>query len=78
MTIKELLSVLDTESANTILIIKNNEILWGDSETTTIPCRLLDCKVKSVAPQCDTNYYEDSNGEMCEWGNELSMVIEIY
>ena len=78
MAVKELLSVLDTESASVVLIIKDNEILWSDSETANIPTNLLDCKVKSVAPQCDTNYYEDYNGEMCEWGNELSMVIEIY
>lgn len=78
MTVKELLSVLDTESVSTILIIKNNEVLWSDSGITNIPTNLIGCNVKSATPQCDTNYYEDSNGEMCACGNELSMVIEIY
>ena len=77
MTVKDLLSVLDTECIDTILIIKGNEILWGDTELTTIPQNLLDCKIKSVSPQRDTEYYEDYNGEMCEWDSELNVVIEI-
>ena len=77
MTVKELLSVLDTECIDSIVIIEANEILWSDIELTTIPQNLLDCKIKSVAPQRNTEYYEDYNGEMCEWGSELSVVIEI-
>lgn len=77
MTVKDLLSVLDTECIDTILIIKDNGVLWSDTELTTIPQNLLDCTIKSVAPQRDTEYYEDYNGEMCEWGSELSVVVEI-
>lgn len=77
MTVKELISVLDAESVDSAVIIKDNEILWSDTELTTIPHNLLDCKIKSVAPQRNTEYYEDCNGEMCEWGSELSIVIEI-
>lgn len=77
MTVKDLLSVLDTECIDSVIIIKDNEILWSDAELTTIPQNLLDCTVKLVSPQRDTEYYEDYNGEMCEWGSELSVVIEI-
>lgn len=77
MTVKDLLSVLDTECVDSIVIIKDNEILWSDAELTTIPQNLLDCTVKLVSPQRNTEYYEDCNGEMCEWGSELSVVIEI-
>lgn len=77
MTVKELLSVLDTECIDSIVIIKDNEILWSDTELTTIPQNLLDCTVKLVSPQRNTEYYEDYNGEMCEWGSELSVVVEI-
>ena len=77
MTVKELLSILDIDGVDSVVIIKDNEILWGDTELTTIPQNLLDCKIKSVAPQRDTEYYEDYNGEMCEWDSELSVVIEI-
>ena len=77
MTVKDLLSVLDTECVDSIVIIKDNEILWSDIELTTIPQNLLDCKIKSVAPQCNTEYYEDYNCEMCEGSSELSVVIEI-
>lgn len=77
MIIKELLSVLDIDSVDSVVIIKDNEILWSDTELTTIPQNLLDCKIKSVSPQRNTEYYEDNNGEMCEWGSELSVVIEI-
>lgn len=77
MTVKDLLSVLDTECIDSVVIIKDNEVLWSDTELTTIPQNLLDCKIKSVAPQCNTEYCEDYNGEMCEWGSELNVVIEI-
>ena len=77
MIIKELLSVLDTECVDSIVIIKDNEILWSDTELTTIPQNFLDCVIKLVSPQRDTEYYEDYNGEMCECGSELSVVIEI-
>lgn len=77
MTVKELLSVLDAECVDSIVIIKDNEILWSDAELTTIPQNLLDCTVKLVSPQRNTEYYEDCNGEMCEWGSELSVVVEI-
>lgn len=77
MTVKDLLSVLDTECIDSVIIIKDNETLWSDTELTTIPQNLLDCKIKSVAPQCNTEYCEDYNGEMCEWGSELNVVIEI-
>lgn len=77
MTVKDLLSVLDTEYIDSVVIIKDNEILWSDTELTTIPQNLLDCKIKSVSPQRNTEYYEDYNGEMCEWDSELSVVIEI-
>ena len=77
MTVKELLSVLDAESIDSIVVIKDNEILWSDAELTTIPTKLIDCEVKLVSPQRNTEYYEDYNGEMCEWDSELSIVIEI-
>lgn len=77
MTVKDLLSVLDTECIDSIVIIKDNEILWSDTELITIPQNLLDCTVKLVSPQRNTEYYEDCNGEMCEWGSELSVVVEI-
>ena len=77
MTVKDLLSVLDTECIDSVVIIKDNEILWSDIELTTIPQNLLNCTVKLVSPQHNTEYYEDCNGEMCEWGSELSVVVEI-
>lgn len=77
MTVKDLLSVLDTECIDGVVIIKDNEILWSDTELTTIPQNFLDCVIKLVSPQRDTEYYEDYNGEMCEWDSELSVVIEI-
>lgn len=76
MTVKDLLSVLDTECIDSVVIIKDNEILQSDTELITIPQNLLDCTVKLVSPQRNTEYYEDYNGEMCEWGSELSVVIE--
>ena len=77
MTVKELLNVLDTECIDSVVIIKDNEILWSDTELTTVPQNLLDCKIKLVSPQRNTEYYEDYNGDMCEWCIELSVVIEI-
>lgn len=77
MTVKDLLSVLDTECIDGVVIIKDNKILWSDTELTTIPQNFLDCVIKLVSPQRDTEYYEDYNGEMCEWDSELSVVIEI-
>ena len=77
MTIKEFLSVLDTECIDSVVIIKDNEILWSDTELTTIPQNLLDCTIKLVSPQRNTEYYEDCDGDMCECGSELSVVIEI-
>lgn len=77
MTIKELLSVLDTECIDSVVIIKDNEILWSDTELTTIPQNLLDCTVKLVSPQHNIEYYENYDGEMCEGSSELSVVIEI-
>lgn len=77
MTVKELLSVLDAESIDSIVIIKDNEILWSDTELIIIPQNFLDCVIKLVSPQRDTEYYEDYNCEMCECCSELSVVIEI-
>lgn len=76
MTVKELLSVLDAESIDSIVIIKDNEILWSDTELTTIPQNFLDSTIKLVSPQHNTEYYENYNGEMCEGSSELSVVIE--
>ena len=77
MTIKEFLSILDTECIDSVNIIKDNEILWSDTELTTIPDVFLGKTIKLVSPQHNTEYYEDYDGEMCEWDNELSIVIEI-
>lgn len=77
MIIKELLSILDTECVDSVCIIKDNEILWSDTELTTIPDTFLDKTIKLVSPQYNTEYYENYDGEMCEWGSELSVVIEI-
>ena len=77
MIIKELLSILDTECVDSVCIIKDNEILWSDTELTTIPDTFLDKAIKLVSPQHNIEYYENYDGEMCEWGSELSVVIEI-
>lgn len=77
MTIKEFLGVLDTECVDSVCIIKDNKILWSDTELTTIPQNFLDSTIKLVSPQHNTEYYENYDGEMCEWGSELSVVIEI-
>ena len=77
MTVKDLLSVLDTECIDSVVIIKDNEILWSDIELTTIPQNFLDSTIKLVSPQHNTEYYENYDGEMCEGSSELSVVIEI-
>ena len=77
MTIRELLSVLDTECVDSVCIIKDNEILWSDTELTTIPDIFLGKTIKLVSPQHSVEYYEDYDGEMCEGSSELSVVIEI-
>ena len=77
MTVKDLLSVLDTECIDSVVIIKDNEILWSDTELTTIPDTFLDKIIKLVSPQHNTEYYENYDGEMCEGSSELSVVIEI-
>lgn len=77
MTIKEFLSILDIESVDSIVVIKDNEVLWSDTELTTIPDTFLDKIIKLVSPQHSVEYYEDYDGEMCEGSSELSVVIEI-
>lgn len=77
MTVKDLLSVLDTECVDSVCIIKDNEILWSDTELTTIPQNFLDSTIKLVSPQHNTEYYENYDGEMYELGSELSIIIEI-
>lgn len=77
MTVKELLNILDTECVDSVCIIKDNEVLWNNTELTTIPGTFLDKTIKLVSPQHNIEYYENYDGEMCEWGSELSVVIEI-
>lgn len=77
MTVKELLSILDTECVDSVCIIKDNEVLWNSTELTTIPDTFLDKTIKLVSHQHNIEYYENYDGEMCEWGSELSVVIEI-
>lgn len=77
MTVKELLGILDIDGVDSIVIIKDNEILWSDTELMTIPQNFLDSTIKLVSPQHNTEYYENYDGEMCECGSELSVVIEI-
>lgn len=77
MTVKELLGILDIDGVDSVVIIKDNEILWSDTELTTVPQNFLDCIIKLVSPQHSTEYYEDYDGEMCEGSSELSVVIEI-
>ena len=77
MTVKELLGILDIDGVDSVVIIKDNEILWSDTELTTIPQNFLDSTIKLVSPQHNTEYYENYDGEMCECGSELSVVIEI-
>ena len=77
MTIKELLSILDTECVDSVCIIKDNEILWSDTELTTIPQNLLDSTIKLVSPQHNTDYDEDFDGEMYPIGNSQDVIIEV-
>lgn len=77
MTIKEFLSILDTECVDSICIVKGNEILWSDTDFTTVPTEFLNQEIKLVSPQRNTEYYENYDGEMCECSSELSVVIEI-
>ena len=77
MTVKELLGILDIDGVDSVVIIKDNEILWSDTELTTIPQNFLDSTIKLVSPQHNTEYYENYDGEMCEGSSELSIVIEI-
>ena len=77
MTVKELLSILDTECVDSIVIIKDNEILWSDTELTTIPQNFLDSTIKLVSPQYNTDYDEDFDGEMCPIGSSQDVIIEI-
>lgn len=77
MTIKEFLSILDTECLDVLCIVKGNEILWSDTDFTTVPTEFLNQEIKLVTPQYNTDYDEDFDGEMCECGSELSVVIEI-
>lgn len=77
MTIKELLSILDTECVDSICIIKDNEILWSDTELTTIPQNFLDSTIKLVSPQYNTDYDEDFDGEMYPIGNSQDVIIEV-
>ena len=77
MTVKELLGILDINGVDSVVIIKDNEILWSDTELTTIPDTFLDKTIKLVSPQHSVEYYEDYDGEMCEGSSELSVVIEI-
>ena len=77
MTVKELLSILDTECVDSVCIIKDNEVLWNNTELITIPDTFLDKTIKLVSPQHNTEYYENYDGEMCEGSSELSVVIEI-
>lgn len=77
MIIKELLSILDTECVDSVCIIKDNEVLWNNTELTTIPDTFLNKTIKLVSPQHNIEYYENYDGEMCEGSSELSVVIEI-
>ena len=77
MIVKELLEVLNTESLDVLCIVKGNEILWSDTDFTTVPTEFLNQEIKLVSPQHNTEYYENYDGEMYECGSELSIVIEI-
>ena len=56
MTIKEFLSILDTESLDVLCIVKGNEILWSDTDFTTVPTEFLNQEIKLVTPQYNTDY----------------------
>lgn len=77
MLIKELLGVLDIESVDSIVIIKDNEILWSDTDFTTVPTEFLNQEIKLVTPQYNTDYDEDFDGEMYPIGSSQDVIIEI-
>lgn len=77
MTIKEFLSILDTESLDVLCIVKGNEILWSDTDFTTVPTEFLNQEIKLVTPQYNTDYDEDLDGEMYPIGSSQDVIIEI-
>jgi hypothetical protein len=77
MTIKEFLSILDTECVDSICIVKGNEILWSDTDFTTVPTEFLNQEIKLVTPQYNTDYDEDFDGEMYPIGSSQDVIIEI-
>lgn len=77
MTIKEFLSILDTESLDALCIVKGNEILWSDTDFTTVPTEFLNQEIKLVTPQYNTDYDEDFDGEMYPIGSSQDVIIEI-
>ena len=77
MTIKEFLSILDTESLDVLCIVKGNEILWSDTDFTTVPTEFLNQEIKLVTPQYNTDYDEDFDGEMYPIGSSKDVIIEI-
>ena len=77
MIVKELLDVLDTESLDVLCIVKGNEILWSDTDFTTVPTEFLNQEIKLVTPQYNTDYDEDFDGEMCPIGSSQDVIIEI-
>lgn len=77
MTIKEFLSILDTESLDVLCIVKGNEILWSDTDFTTVPTEFLNQEIKLVTPQYNTDYDEDFDVEMYPIGSSQDVIIEI-
>lgn len=77
MTIKEFLSILDTESLDVLCIVKGNETLWSDTDFTTVPTEFLNQEIKLVTPQYNTDYDEDFDGEMYPIGSSQDVIIEI-
>ena len=77
MTIKEFLSILDTECVDSICIVKGNEILWSDTDFTTVPTEFLNQEIKLVTPQYNTDYDEDFDGEMYLLYTDRILEIEV-
>ena len=77
MTIKEFLSILDTESLDVLCIVKGNEILWSDTDFTTVPTEFLNQEIKLVTPQYNADYDEGFDGEMYPIGSSQDVIIEI-
>lgn len=77
MIVKELLEVLNTESLDALCIVKGNEILWSDTDFTTVPTEFLNQEIKLVTPQYNTDYDEDFDGEMYPIGSSQDVIIEI-